>query len=154
MKTAELKVRCICVLFRFKQFSVLYKFLWKFRVSVLVFEFLGHLELFVWPNSVVVAPGWMNNMQFIKGEATWIVTKNNSTEHFSWPLSSTESMGISSLASVELSSSLLREYCTRCPRQKVNNTWSHNHQEEILGWNERPVEMSCHGRLRGCSSTV
>lgn len=113
MKTAELKVCCICVLFYFKQFSVLYKFLWKVRVSVLVFEFLGHLELFVW----LKVPGWMNNMQFIQGEATWIVTKNNSTEQFSWPSSSTESMGISPLASVGLSSSLLREYCTRRPLQ-------------------------------------
>lgn len=92
-------------------------FLWRVRVSVLVFEFLGCLELFVWLNSVVEVPGWMNNMQFIKGEATWIVTKDNITQQFSWPPSSTESMGISPLASVGLSSSLLREYCTRRPLQ-------------------------------------
>jgi len=71
----------------------------------------------------------------IKGEATWIVTKNNSTEEFSWPSSSIESMGISSLASVGFSSSLSRIlYKTPTPHSKLYNMhyimWSNNHQKK------------------------
>ena len=153
MKTAELKVCCICVLFYVKQFSILYKLLWKVRVSILVFEFHGHLELFVRLNSVVKVPGWMNDMQFSKRWSNMDSTKNNSTEQFSWPSSSMESMGISSLASVGFSSSLLRIlYTTPTSDSKLSNmqyvTWSNNHQKKILGWSQRPVEISCHGRLK------
>lgn len=50
--------------FYFKHFSISYKFLWKVRVSVLVFEFQRHLELFVRLSSVVKVPGWVNNISF------------------------------------------------------------------------------------------
>lgn len=160
MKTAELGVCCICALFYFKQFAILCKFLWKVRVSVLVFEFLGHLELFVRPNFLELKfLGEWIICSLIKGEATWIVTKTNSTERFSWPSSSIESMRISSLASVGFSSSLLKILHKPLTSDgKLYNTQyvtrSKYHQKKILGWNQRPMEISCHGRLQGYSGPV
>lgn len=54
MKTAELEVCCICVLFYLKWFSILCKFLSK---AMVLFVFHGHLELFESLSFMVEVPG-------------------------------------------------------------------------------------------------